>query len=582
MNKKIVQLSQLSGRAKFLAIATITIVAIFVIRLFYLQIIQHDFYVAQANSEQVKQHALLAERGLLYSYDNGKPVKLVYNETVYTVFIDPKIINAKEEIVDELRKVAGGNVRKGFEELFDKKESRYQIVAKKVSRKQAELLKSKNFVGLGFQPYTQRVYPEGDLASQVLGFVNSEGKGVYGIEGGMDSELSGEDGLLQTVTDVRDVPLTIGSNNINKPAKDGDDIVLTIDRNIQAITERALKQGIKRSGAERASAVVINPQNGHVMAMANYPSYNPAEYGKVEDAALFNNATISSPYEPGSVIKPFMLSVGIDKGVISPNTRYINTDKIVVGDRTITNASKGQTGSITMQHALNWSLNTGMVTVAKLIGGGNIGREVRETMFNYYHNKYGFGKYTGIELMGEADGLIYSPKYSEGNAVRYSNMSFGQGMNLTMLQVAAGFSALVNGGDYYSPTIVAGTVDEDDVFIPADQKTIKRGVISSSTSSQVREMVYKARQEFYKGKDRKGYMIGGKTGTSQTLRDGVYIYDETVGSYLGFGGDTAPRYVIMTQISGKGMALEGGKDASPIFTEISNWMVDYLKLKPKK
>ena len=172
------------------------------------------------------------------------------------------------------------------------------------------------------------------------------------------------------------------------------------------------------------------------------------------------------------------------------------------------------------------------------------------------------------------------PTDVDGGAVRYSNMAFGQGMDVTMVQVCAAFGSLINGGTYYKPTLVAGTI-KGSAFAPAGVLDSRKGVISPETSSKVRSMIHTARQTFYAGTDRKGYEIGGKTGTSQTLVNGQYTDYQTIGTYLGYGGDDRPRYVIMVQVSGKNMNLEGGKHAMPIFTDISNWMIDYMKLQPK-
>lgn len=572
---------QAGSRTRILAFIVIALMAIFVARLFYLQIIKHDEYVALAMKEQVKRLTIPAKRGLIYAMDGNTPVKLVMNETVYTLFADPKVVTDAQKVENVVRRVAGGNVRPHLEELLDKKDTRYQILATKLNRKQAEMIKEENLAGIGFQEVSQRVYPEGQLAAQTLGFVNAEGKGQYGVEDKLNNRLTGKDGLLQSVTDVSNVPLTIGNRNINKPAQDGDNVVLTIDRNIQAYAEKALADGLQRTKAQKGSVMIMDPENGHVLAMANLPTYKPAEFTKVMDAAAFNNATVTMPYEAGSVIKTLTVATGIDQHVIEPDSTYTNTDKIQVEDRTISNATKGQTGVITIQKALNYSLNTGMVTIAQRLGDGRaITQEARNTMYQYYHDRFGLGELTGIEVSGEAKGNVIPPTVSEGNAVRYSNMSFGQGMNVTMVQVCSAFSSLINGGNYFKPTLVAGTM-EGAGFKPAPEQASRKGVISPETSAKVRSMIHTARETFYAGSDRKGYEIGGKTGTSQTLVNGQYTDDQTIGTYLGYGGDDRPRYVIMVQVSGKNMNLEGGKHAMPIFTDISNWMIDYMKLQPK-
>jgi cell division protein FtsI (penicillin-binding protein 3) len=575
------------SRPRTLAILVLIIMAVFVVRLFYLQIIRNDFYMSAAKQEQQRQFVLPAARGEIYAMDAGKPVKIVMNETVYTVFADPKIIKESQPVIDVIQRIAGGNARANLDKLLAKKESRYQILATKVSLKQAEMIKDENLSGVGFQRETQRVYPEGQLAAQALGFVDFEKKGQYGIEGAQNERLTGKDGLLQTVADVRDVPLTIGKDNIHTPADNGDNIVMTIDRNIQSHAESALAEGMKRSGATNGSVMVMDPQTGKVLAMANLPTYDPSKYGQVLDAAAFNNATISAPFEPGSDIKTLTLAIGLDKGVVEPDSTYDNTDFIKVEDRTISNATKGQTGTITYQRALNYSLNTGFVTIAQKLGNGSsITRGARDTMYDYFHNKFGLGVLTDIELAGEAQGTIVPPTDQDGGAVRYSNMSFGQGMDVTMVQVCAAFSTIINGGTYYSPTIVEGVMSDDGSKIEvAPAKESRQNVISSSASDKVRAMIHEARSTFYSSNDTAGYYTGGKTGTSQTLRDGKYIDSETVGTYLGFGGNDSssggPKYVIMVQVSGKNMNLTGSVDALPIFTDISNWTLDYMKLQPK-
>lgn len=557
---------------------------IYVFRLFYLQVIRHDHYVQLANEEQLKSLTIPAKRGVIYGLDGSTPVPLVMNETVYTAFVDPQVIKEDRNIIAALNDIAGGNVRANLPELLAKKDTRYQIVATKLTRLQADKLKERKLAGLGFHAESQRVYPEGSLAAQVLGFVNAEGKGNYGVEAGLNARLSGVDGQLRTVTDVRDVPLTIGSQNVNVPAKDGESIVLSIDRNVQSHAEEALKKGIEKAGAAKGSIVVMDPSNGKVMAMANYPSYNPAEFSKVTDGAVFNNAVISAPYEPASVIKTFAMSTGVDKGVITPQSTYTNTDSIKVDDRTIRNAFLGLTGTRTMQDVLDNSLNTGTVTVAQRLGDGtNITRASRDTLYEYYHNRFGMGELTNIELANESQGVLISPTETEGNAVRYANMTFGQGLDVTMIQVVSAFSSVVNGGRYYQPSVVQGVLNKTTGKVMPEDHSALRQTISAETSATMRQMLHDSRHSvaYMRSADRQGYTIGGKTGTAETLKNGVYVKSETVGTYLGYGGTDAPKYVIMVQVSAPGRNLEGGIHASPIFTDMSNWMIDYLRLPPK-
>ncbi|MDR0591613.1 MAG: penicillin-binding protein 2 [Candidatus Nomurabacteria bacterium] len=569
------------SRVRVLAVFLFVCVALIIARLFQIQIIDHRKYVAMGESEYVKRLTIPAKRGMIYAMDSGDPVPLVINETIFTLFLDPQVVTKPAKVEEVIKKVAGGNVKASISEALKDNASRYKVVATELTRKQAELIKKEKLAGVGFQETTRRVYPENTLAGQILGFVNSEGEGQYGVEGALNKQLKGVDGRLESVTDIGQVPLTIGAKNVNQPAKNGENVVLTIDRNVQLEAERALKAGLDRiSSRATGSVVVMDPQNGKVMAMANWPTYNPADYNKVTNIELFKNPVLQDPYEPGSVIKTFIMSTGLDTGVVTPETTYRNTDSITIGDRTIHNAYKGLLGNITMQTVLNYSLNTGAVTIAEKLGDGSIDLKARETMYGYYHDRFGFGKYTGIELPEENRDLV-PPDTPNGAAITYSNMTFGQGMNITMIQALSGFSSAVNGGAYYAPTVVNGAM-KDGKFKPrTDIKPKNANVLKPETSATLRGMLVAARNTLYASHNEPGYIVGGKTGTSETLVNGSYTQSSTVASYLGFGGNGTPKYVIMVRVQSDGMNLEGGIHAEPIFSEISNWLLKYLNV-PKE
>ena len=575
------------SRTGCLAIVLLVAMAAFVLRLFQLQILQYSKYTEMARASQQRQFIIPAERGKIYMMDGKTPAPVVLNQAVYTVIADPHAVNDKEreQIITSLREVAGGEITDKAAERLSNKNSRYEVLAKNITRTQAEKLKEKNFAGILYQQGSLRSYPEGALGAHVLGFVNAAGEGQYGIEGALDKRLKGRDGLLQSVTDVRNVPLTVGKNNMRIEAKPGDNLVLTIDRNIQNQAEVALKKGIEAANATEGSAIVMNPKNGQILAMANYPTYNPAEFNKQKNAAVFMNSAAMVPFEPGSIVKSFSFATAIDKGAITPSSTYNNTDCIKVADRTMCNALKGLGGIMTIQGAFNNSLNVGTITAIRRLGNGSqINLAARQTLYEYYHDKFGFGSKTGLEL-GEAAGYIYPPDSVEGNEVRYSAMTYGQSMNLTMVQVAAGFSSLVNGGQYYKPTILSGTIDNEGHFQAVENKSLRQ-TVSGNTSSQMRTMLSTARHSSFLSKsDKPGYEIGGKTGTSEAVVNGLYTQKETIATYIGYGGGkNGAEYVIMVRVAapGKGINLQGNLHAGPIFTDISNWMIDYMKIAPKE
>lgn len=572
-------------RTGWLAIILLGAMAIFVLRLFQLQIVQHGMYSELARSSQLKQMVIPADRGEIYMMDGSAIAPVVLNQTVYTVVADPQVIESgkRSEIIASLREIAGGELIGDAEKRLANTNSRYEVLARNVSRTQKEKIEEKKFVGVLCQRGSVRSYPEGQLAAQVLGFVNTEGKGQYGVEEGLDDRLKGRDGLLRSVTDAQNIPLALGKDNVHIEPKSGENIALTIDRNVQSQAEDVLRTGILKARATQGSILVMNPNNGQVLAMANYPTYAPADYAKQTNASVFMNNATMVPYEPASVIKTFLISTGVDKGVVNANSTYMNTDCIQVVDRKMCNATKGLGGTTTVQQVLNNSLNVGTITVARrLSNGSNIDLAARKTIYEYYHDRFGLGSATGIEV-NEVPGYIYKPDSVEGNEVRYSAMTYGQSLNLTSVQVVAGFSSIINGGKYYRPTLVAGTVGTNGELTPVTNSPLRQAV-SENTSSQMVHMLHTARSSTWMAKgDKPGYLIGGKTGTAEAVVNGVYTMNETTATYIGYGGGNKPEYVIMVYVAapGKGISLEGHLHASPIFTEMSNWMIDYMKIAPK-
>ncbi len=563
------------NRIKILRTGLYVVAALILARLFLIQIVQNPEWVAKAEAQHTLENTIKAKRGEIYMMDRDEPVAVVLNRKVYTVIVDPMIANE-----EEVGKTLGTDVSEAFKD----RTRRYFVVKRNATREEALRLREVGLSGVYLQEGTQRVYPEGTLAARMLGFVNADGIGQYGVEGALNEELSGKDGLLKTIADVNQVALSIGDNNVKIPAEDGKKVVLTVDRNIQSNVEKILQQKMDELGKDQGSVVVMNPKNGEVLAMANLPGYDPADYGNVESAEVYINRVTEDPYEPASVCKAFTFAAGIDLGVMTAESTYYNVDTIYIDGWPISNASKNGAAVRTMQYALNWSLNVGSIQALKWIGGDaeNITEEGRKKLYDYYVNKFGLGRFTGIEL-NEAAGLIGDPVEGDGRDSMYANMTFGQNMLVTMLQVAAGYSAMVNGGEYYTPTVVKGYLDENGELVEKEKEGAVRQVISEDASRQMREMLYGTRnmQRLY-GIDRDGYFIGGKTGTAQVIRDGAYVMDESTATYVGFGGASGedPAYVVMVRIWKDGEIGDALQEAAPVFNEISNYLIDYMEIKP--
>lgn len=567
-----------------LALCFILIVA----RMYDLQIISHQKYVDLAMSQQTMQNTIFAKRGEIYMMDGNNTTPVVMNEKVYTISVDPFLLRSEggqglKEDEAKIDQLVQGYAVNTWDKVFANEASRYAVIAKNVPYERAKQTKEAKITGVYAQGSTKRVYPEGDLAAQVLGFVNADGKGQYGIEGSLNKELTGVNGILKTVKDVNNIPLTIGKNNVRVPAQDGKNVVLSIDRNIQKKTEDAIKTTIEKFHVTNASAVVMNPRNGQILAMAGTPTYNPAEYAKVTDARAFQTDVTMSAFNPASVCKTFALAAAVDSGVMTPETTYNNTDLVTIDGWPIQNAIKGHTGNISMQEVLTYSLNTGSIQALRLLGGSEteITYQGKEKLYDYYYNRFGLGKYTGIEL-AESKGTVIPPTDIDGTNARYANMTFGQSLDLTMIQVATAFSAVVNGGDYYTPTLVAGEIKNGE-FVRDTLKERDHQAIESSTSETMRKMLHTARLVFPNVKYYdEGVYVGGKTGTAQVVKNGKYTFDETIATYIGYGARSEtdyPEYVIMTKVWEDNRRLDGGMNAKPIFDEISQFMVNYLKMR---
>ncbi len=559
---------------------------VIVVRLFFIQIVQHDEWVEKAAAQQTLSNVLPAKRGEIYMMDGSEPVAVVMNTTVYTVIVDPMLAN-DEMAEKELTEILGDKRTAEWSDVFADRTRRYYIVGKNVERKAAEKIAELDMTGVWLQSNTKRVYPEGELAAGVLGFVNADGVGQYGIEGAMNEELSGTDGLMKTVKDINNVALSIGDDNIKIPAQNGENVVLTIDKTLQYNVEKILEKKSGELGFKNMSAVVMDPNTGKVLAMANYPSYDPGNYGNVESAAAYVNHVVEDPFEPASVCKTFTFAAATELGVMTADKTFTNYGEVTIDGWPIRNAEQGANllGTQTMQTAFNYSLNTGSTQALRWMGGSEteITDAAREKLYDYYYNHFGLGHYTGIELY-ESPGYLVEPHADMyGLASLYANMTFGQNMQATMIQVASAISSVVNGGKYYTPTIVAGKMVNGE-FIAEEKREASRQTISEETSAAMRQMLYNTRSMWrINGTDPEGYYVGGKTGTAQVIKNGAYSMDETQATYVGVGGTEGelPQYVIMVRVWEEGKLAGGQEHALPVFNELKNYVQNYLRVQPK-
>lgn len=576
-----------SHRIKILKNVVLIALGIILLRLFFIQIIEHNVWVAKADEAHTLLETITAKRGEIYMMDEDEPVAVALNQTTYQIIIDPAVTE-KEGIKRALETYAKDYIAVNIDDIYNTEGLRYSIVAKNVPREAADKIAAENLGAIWFKKNNQRVYPEGDLASGLLGFVNADGLGQYGVEGSLNDSLSGKDGLLKATADVNKVALSIGKDNVKIPAEDGKNVVLSVDRGLQKGVEEIAVDAINNTAATNASVLIMDPNTGEVLTMANLPNYNPSDYGNVKDASAYINYTTEVPYEPASICKSFAFSAALNEGAMTADTTYFNEGYTTVDGWKIQNAEQRASiyGTINMKTALYWSLNTGSIQALRLLGGSasEITQQGREKLYDYYYNKFRLGQISGIELI-EAEGFIPDPNEGWGRDSVYANMTFGQNLGITMVQTATAFSAVVNGGYYRTPFIIKGTMENGELVEKSHTEAIEDKILSDETSAAMRDMlIYNRNYKVRGGIDKPGYAIGGKSGTAQVVRNGAYddTFAELVGSYIGFVGPEGelPKYVIMVKMWGEGQSIESG-DAMNLFDKISNYAINYLKIPPR-
>ncbi len=461
-------------------------------------------------------------------------------------------------------------------------------MAKKLDKDKAEALDKLEFKGIGTREASYRTYPQGTLAAQLLGFVNDENQGKYGIEEALDAQLKGTPGQLKAITDAQGVPLASNKDNIVTEPQAGDRVLLTVDLGMQQQLEDALKRGLEQAKSDSGSALIVDVNTGAVKAMANFPTYNPAEFFKIEDASVFNNAAVSAPLEVGSIMKPLTTAAAIDLGVVNRNTSYYDPGFFQIGDARVTNIEEvGGAATKTVTDIIQQSLNTGATWLLMQMGGGEINRQARERWHDYMVNHYGLGKPTGIEQGYEAGGSIPDPNEGFGLDIQYANTAFGQGMTATPLQMASAFAGIVNGGTYYQPRLIEKVTLHDGTEKVMAPKPVREGIVKPSVSSEMRAimefafsknyLIYGIRSTYDE------YSIGTKTGTAQVPKpEGGYYDDRFNGTFMGYIGGDKPQYVIVVRVNvPKIGGYAGSRAAGPIFASIIEGLINNGSVTPK-
>ena len=574
-------------RSRIWYVLILLLSSLIMVRAFQLQIIQGEYYTSAAFAGQFREYEIPASRGVIEAYSGDNVVPIVLNEDRFTLFVDPQNIEDAEAAADALIDVIPTLER---DEVMSRmnEDNRFQVLRKKLTKPVADTIREKELPGVGLREQPQRTYPQGKLAAHILGFVNDEGDGVYGVEQALDDALRGKPGQLKAITDARGIPLAANQENTVIDPIQGQRTRLTIDVNLQQIVEDALEQGLERARSDAGSAIVMDASNGKVVALANYPTYDPARFFEIEgdDVELFQNKAVAAPLEIGSIMKPFTMAAALNEGVIGRETTYHDPDQFTVDGATIRNVEESSgVGTRSMEDILRMSLNTGATWLLKQMGGGDINERARVTWHEYMTDKYRFDQELGIQQGYESAGNIPSPTDGYGLNIQFANTAFGQGMTTTPLHVATALSSVVNGGTYHQPSLIDGHYDGAE-FRQADVTVLNDSVISQRASSDVRELMEGAFAQNYPvygmQQLREGYAIGGKTGTAEVPNpEGGYYDDRYNGTFMGYVSGAGSTYVIVVKVEEPRIGgYAGSTAAGPLFVDIAESLIDAYGVQP--
>lgn len=567
-----------NGRLYFLLFLIILVGFTLIFRLFTLQILKYDFYKGLATSQHQTNQILFPKRGEIFIKDrfygrdsSSQLFPLAVNREWPMVYAVPKEIENKEEVVEILASLLDLD-EEILRQKINKRNDPYESLKHKLSPEIVDKIKELDIKGIELASENWRYYPLSNLVSHVIGFVGFSGdekSGQYGIEGYYNKKLGGEAGYLEGEKDTQGRLIAIAKKYL-QPAKDGSDLILTIDPNIQFFVEEKLKQIIEDLEAEGGTIIVENPKTGAIKALVNRPTFDPNKYFEVEDINIFLNPAIHNLFEPGSIFKPITMAVALDKKLLSPNTVYEDKGFVKIGGYTISNSDDEIQGIQTMTEVLEKSLNTGAVFAGQLIP---------KRTFKKYLEKFGLSKKTGIDLEGEARGDISNLKNMRD--IEYATAFFGQGIAITPIELVAALSAIANQGKLTRPYLVEKFIYPDGREKTTEPKVVDQ-VISLETAEKLTKMMVSVVENGYgKKAGVPGYFIAGKTGTAQVPEGGGYS-DKTIHSFGGFFPAFDPQFLILVKLDNPQKIRFAADSVAPVFREIAEYILNYYEIPPSR
>ena len=542
-------------RITLLAAAFLLLLGAALARATWIQVVKGPEYAAMALRQHRETVVVPASRGTIVDR-NGEP--LAIGRLATTVYANPRQIDDARDLTLAAAKQFGLQPAELYPELTDRSKG-FVYVARKADPRKAKNLQALDFAGLGFYPEELRFYPQGPVAAQVLGYAGLDNKGLEGLERSLEGTLAGKSGSQTIVKDPFGRALDVVET---KPETPGRSVRLTIDREIQANAEEVLQDTVRRWGARAATAVVMDPRTGEILAMATAPRFNANRFSTTR-ADRRRNRAVTDTYEPGSTFKLVTVAAGLQEGIISPRTSFSLPPTIKVADRVIREAHSRGTERLTVKQIVEYSSNIGTITIAERLGQGRLASWV---------DRFGFGKKTGVDFPGESAGFALPVDQWSGSTI--GTVPIGHGIAVTPVQMARAYAAIANGGTLVRPHLI-DRIDGKTV-------TTRRGarVVSRAVSDQMLSML---RGVVLEGTGTEaaipGYTVAGKTGTAAKIDpDGRYSTSRYVASFVGLVPATKPKLVIMVMVDEPHGDIYGGVVAAPAFREIARFNLQHLEI----
>jgi cell division protein FtsI (penicillin-binding protein 3)/stage V sporulation protein D (sporulation-specific penicillin-binding protein) len=546
-----------NSRLRLLLLLILLTFAALGVRAAWIQTVRASSLASLAQSQTKANLVLPAGRGTIYDR-LGTP--LAIGEQATDVIADPMQISEPRREARIAAKTLGIPVRPLYRELADRSRG-FVYVERKAPPTRATALAKRDLVGFTFQSDERRVYPQSTVAAPVLGYAGTDNTGLAGLELGLNKELSGTTGRA---TVVRDALGQVVNTIQERPALDGRAVFLTLDSHIQANAEQVLAQTVRQWHAKDATAIVLDPHTGAILAMAQEPGYNANDFPQATAQGLTVDHAVTDVFEPGSVFKVVTVGGALSEHKVTPQTAFTLPDSIRVADRVIHDAEVRPTERMTVAQILQRSSNVGAITIAE--------RYLGEAGLKKWMARFGFGRRTGIDFPGESQGLL--PSYWSGSTI--GTVPIGQGVSVTSIQLASAYAAIANGGEWIEPHLVGHVLGASPprlrrrrILAPGidlELRTMLKGVVSDQGTARLAEIP--------------GYTVAGKTGTAQKPGPHGYIPGEYVATFVGMVPASNPRLVVLVSVDQPHGGIFGGLVAAPAFAQIASFDLQYLEVPP--